>query len=495
MTLTRTRGLAIAVLASAVLTSACGLKPEVKDALAQNPTLAGGGGGGGQVAVDTDGDGEVDSFTTDPGTTVDGGTTTDGGTSTDGSTASGGSTGGSTGSTGGGSTGSTGGSTGSTGGSSGGGGDAAPAPGDDGNTTGIDFDKKVVRIALHGPLTGAGVPQESFRTGTPKYWNEGPGGKPRKLKNGFTVEAVAIDDKYNAPDALRACNAAAKEYFLIVGGAGTDQIQACAQSQVLRRGSVPYLSSGVTENGLGQLPNYFATSPTYREQGDMVVQMAKDNGYFGGKWGVVITEGPNFADALQSIKDALKKSGANFDPSKNVHLTDKAPRDCSSVGTQVRGQGYGVIYFLGQPSFFAQCVRVIGADPVYTGPGPSFATNAIVNLACTAAGGEYKGFYLHPGSGLDQAAKRAPGVQFRDDIEYLIYAAMAQLEHAFNQVPGKLTREKFISTLRNSAIPDLISPGASYKGGVRFGGKAAFGLKAQCSPNNNRSVTLKQYNK
>ncbi|MCW2615966.1 MAG: hypothetical protein JWN08_2960, partial [Frankiales bacterium] len=370
---------------------------------------------------------------------------------------------------------------------------AAPAPGDKGTTTGIDLKAKTVKIALHGPLTGAGVPQESFRTGTPKYWNDGPGGKPRLLKNGFRVIAEAIDDKYNAPDALRACNAAAKEYFLIVGGAGTDQIQACAQSQVLRRGNVPYLSAGVTESGLGALPNYFATSLTYKQQGPLVVKMAKDNGFFAGKWAVVITEGPNFADARTSIVDALKANGAQFDPSKDVYLTDKAPQNCSALGTQVRGGGYGTIYFLGQPAFFAQCVGVIGAGPTYTGPGPSFGINTVARLACGAAAGQYKGFYLHPATGLDQAAKRAPGVSFQDDIEYQIYGAMQGLEAAFNKVEGTLTREKFIAALRGSSIPDGIAPGASYVGDVRFGGKAAFALKANCSTN--QYATLKQYAK
>ena len=482
------RGLVCAVLAGALATSACGLKPEVKDQLAQSGGAGGGGVGGVTGGVDgsvggTDGTGGVAGGSTDGTGGFAGGTGTGGTGTTSGTSGTGGTVGGTSGGTSGGTGGTSG--TGTTGGT------AAAGPGDDGNTTGIDFEKKVVRIALHGPLTGAGVPQDSFKSGTPKYWAN------HKLANGFSVEAVAIDDKYNAPDALRACNAAAKENFLIVGGAGTDQIQACAQSQVLRRGSVPYLSAGVTENGLGALPNYFATSLSYKQQGPLVVQMAKENKYFDGKWAVIITEGPNFADAKDSIVSALKSSGAKFDPSKDIYLTDKSPQNCSALGTQVKGGAYNAIYFLGQPAFFAQCVGVIGSTPTYTGPGPSFATNSIVNLACNAAGGQYKGFYLHPGSGIDQAPQRAKVAQgfFKDDIEYLIYASMAQLEFAFNLVKGKLTREKFIATLRGAQIPDLISPGADYRGGARFGGKAAFALKASCggTPATNISKTLKEY--
>jgi branched-chain amino acid transport system substrate-binding protein len=497
------RALALVLLSSAFL-SACGLKPEVKEQLAQNPGVSrgaggfvdGGEGGGDEAFVDPE-TGEV----IDPGTVGDDGEgavdATGGGPEVGedapgGVSGGGGTGGGSTGGTGGGSTGGTGGS-GSTGGGGGGGGGGAP--GDDGNTTGVDFDKKTVKITLHGPLTGAGVPQSSFRSGTPKYWQN------RKLKNGFTVLAEAVDDKYNAPDALRACNAAARDSFLIVGGAGTDQIQACAQSQVLRRNNVPYLSSGVTESGLGKLSNYFATSLTYRQQGALVPQFARDNKFLDGSWAVVITEGPNFEDARTSVVSALQKAGVNgksgkFNPSNDVYLTPKTGTNCSTLAGQLRNT-YDRIYFLGQPSYFISCVTSIGYtptyQPIYTGVGPSFGIQSVGRLACANTAGQYKGFFLHPSPGLDTAGKRAPGVQFQDDIEYGIYGAMQQLEQAFNAVPGKLTREKFIAASRAGSFPGGILSPAVFKGQV-FGGTAAFGLQTDCN-NEGRTKTLKTYAK
>jgi branched-chain amino acid transport system substrate-binding protein len=482
------RALAVVMLSSAFV-SACGLKPEVKDQLAQAGGVSAGAGlaaeAGGTDATGVDpllGDetAPIEAGVTDPATgevvSPDTSGTTGGGT--------GGSGGGTAGSTGGGGGGST----------PAGGGGAGPAGGGDtpGNTTGIDMEKKVVNIALHGPLTGAGVPQESFRSGTPKYW------KGRKLANGFSVNAVAIDDKYDAQGAARACAEAAGKYFLVVGGAGTDQIQACGQQQKMQAGNVPYLSSGVTENGLGGLKNYFATSLTYKQQGPLVVQAAQEHGYFDGKWAVVITDTPNFKDARDSITAALQKAGAkgkagafNPSPGADVYLTDKAPRDCATLAGQLRGGGYNTIYFLGQPSFFIQCVGSVGPGPTYTGPGPSFGVNSIGGLACRASGGTYKGFYLHPATGMDQAGKRAPGVQFQDDIEYSIYGAMQGLEKAFNQVQGNLTREKFIATLAKSSIPAGILPAAVYNGGSRFGGTAAFLLKSNCQTG--QYQTVKEY--
>ena len=143
-----------------------------------------------------------------------------------------------------------------------------------GTTTGIDFKNKIVHIALHGPLTGAGVPQDSFTTGTPKYWEN------HKLANGFTRRGRRDRRQVQRGGRLRACNAAADNNFLIVGGAGTDQISACAQSPKLRRLHVPYLSSGVTEAGLGNISTYHATSLTYKQQAPLLVQLAKDQGEF-----------------------------------------------------------------------------------------------------------------------------------------------------------------------------------------------------------------------
>ncbi len=377
---------------------------------------------------------------------------------------------------------------------------AAPLEGK-GTTTGIDFKAKTVKIVLHGPLTGAGVPQNSFKTGGPKYWEKsGPGGGPRTIWGGFKVIAEAVDDKYNAQDAVRACNAAAKTAFLVLGGAGTDQIQACGQSQVLRRNNVPYLSSGVTEAGLGKLTNYFATSLTYRQQSPLVVKMANDNGFLKKKWAVVITGTPNFADARESIVAELKKAGVQgkagaFNPSEDVYLTEKAPRDCTTLGTQLRGGGYESIYFLGQPLFFGQCVNQY-PSATYTGPGPSFGIQSVADLACRGGVAGFKGFYLHPSPDKAASQAKAQGAPpFTDDIEAGIWGAMQQLEQAFNLVKGPPSREAFIAALAKSQVPGGVLAPSVYNGGPRFGGTAAFANKITCSGTSGVIQTIATYRK
>ena len=496
MNLSRSRGLAVAVLCSAVLTAACGLKPEVKDTLAQS-----GGGlsqGTGQVAVDANGDGAVDAFVPADGTT----TGTDpaaGGTATDPAAAGGGGTtssGGAVTSSGGGTTSSGGGSGTSSGGGTTSSGGGAKAPAGGGTTgaapaaetplgpdskIGIDDKAKTIRIALHGPLTGAGVPQDSFKSGTPKYWDNG--GKPRLIK-GYRVIAEAFDDKYQPGPAVKACNAKAKTEFLIVGGAGTDQIQACARSSVLARGNVPYISAGVTENGLGGLKNYFATSLTYPKQARLVVAMAKNGGYLAPKngkgWAIVISNTPNFLDAEQAIVAELQKAGQKA----TVIRTPKSGADSTTVANRLREGGFESVYFLGQPLFFIELVGKAGCPaycPQWAGVGVSMGVNSVHNLACNGSRGGYKGEFLSPYPGLDMAPKLAPGVQFKDDIEFSIYGSSQILEQMLQAVPGpSFSRESFIAAVQGKTFKGGIFPNLTYTNG-RFGGTGAYALKSDCS--------------
>lgn len=360
-----------------------------------------------------------------------------------------------------------------------------------GTTTGIDDARKVIRIALHGGPTGSD--DTTTRSAAEKYWQSGPGGQPRRLKNGYTVEPVSFNDGRNPDAARRACNEQAVTSFLVYGAGGTEQITACATSDVLRRGSVPYLSTGVSETGLASLSNYFATSPTFEQQAPLIVEAARDEGFFAGRWAIVAPDG----SAQKAMAAALRDSKASFDPQADVFTVPAAPRDCSALGSRVRERGYSTVYFLTvQPAFFAQCVGVIGNGPTYTGPGATLGYSSVANLACSAAGGRLKAVYLHPVTGPDEAAERAPGQSFSSDGEYQVYSAMQTLENALNLVHGPLTRERFIQALRSAGVPDGIAPGAAYRGGP-FGGKAAYALRARCGGTaaTNVFTTLRRYDR
>jgi hypothetical protein len=449
----------IALTVGGLLTTACGLKPEVKESLRQGGTGLAPGQSRDAAGNIVDESGNI----VVPATEATAGT---GGTGT-GGTGTGG-----TGGTGSGGTGGTGG----TGGGTVTNPTAGPTTGTAGDTTGIRGGK--IYLALHGPLTGAGVPQDSFKTGTQLYW------KTHKIR-GMEVVADAFDDEYNPGGAIKACRRAAPNYFLVVGGAGTDQIQACAKDQVMQRGGVPYISAGVTTNGLTGLPNYFAASLTYAQQGPTVVKMAKERDFFTAAhgWALVISDTPNFADARDSIQNALKAAGMKF----TYIPVPKVGGNSTTVANQLRAGQYETVFFLGQPLFFTEVVGKTGCNitycPDYTGVGISMGVNTVANLACAGSGGGFLGHFLSPYPGFSDASKYAPGVTFKDDIEFTIYGMSQALDQMFQSIPASLplTRQNFIATVAKNDYKGGIFNPAKFSSGTHFGGTTAYYLRADCN--------------
>lgn len=460
------RRLAAVLLGAALLSSACGLKPEVVDSL----EATGGRGVAGEGLAAAGEAGAVDPVTgevLDPATgeAVDtaAGTTSGGTAGTTGGTT--GTTGGTTGTTGGtaGTTGTTGGTTGTTGGK-------APAPVTKGTTTGIS--SSLIRIGIHAPLSGASpLPQGSFESGAKKFW-------AGKKIFGRSVEVLTRDDKYTPSGAVRACEELSRETFIVLGAAGTDQIQACGRNRTLQRSKTPYISSGVTENGLRGIPTYFANSLTYKQQAPIVVANAKRQKFPTGKWAVVLSDTPNFADARDAIQVELKKAGIAYDyiPVPKAG-TDS---DAAALAGKLRTGRYPVVFFLGQPFFFAKTVQQTqgpGYAPTWTGPGPSMAVNSVMTLVCGSQGG-FKASFLSPYHGLD----KAPAGKYADDIEMITAGSMMGVEFMLKQMTAQtLNRESLIAKLQGGLkIPGGIFPPSDYTRG-QFGGTAVYALNSDCS--------------
>lgn len=163
-----------------------------------------------------------------------------------------------------------GGSTSSGGGSSSSGGTGAKASSTAGDSTGVT--PTTIRVGFHAPITGASaVALSDIRLGT------------NLLKDWFKEKGVTIhsrstityvkDDQYSPSHAISVCRELVEQrkVFMLVGGGGTDQVQACARYAASK--GVPYLSAGVTENVLKNLKNYFAFSATYPDQAKPLVSM------------------------------------------------------------------------------------------------------------------------------------------------------------------------------------------------------------------------------
>lgn len=456
------RGL-IALTAFALLAAACGQYPGVHEQVYGEGVPAFGPAG----ATTQTGTGEGASA----GTTTGTGSTTGG---TGGTTTGGGQSGGGTGGTG---TGGTGGS--DTGGGGGGGGAARPRIGND--ATGVTAD--TITIGLHAPLTGAApLKQTSFDSGKELYWQRGNNGKPVEIF-GRQVRVVFRDDRYNPSYARSVCQEMAEQEnaFLLIGGGGTDQTQACAQYAASK--GIPYVSAGVTELGLTQLPNYFALSMSYPAQIPLLAQMIR-SGKYGFKpprqnrLAAVITNTSNFDDAAQAFERQFPQARI-FRPEKADPATAMASQLCDQNGNEV----YDVVFPLTSPNYYYQMATSASCRPQYVGVGITMGLNSVANLGCQSNRATEGALFFSPAPAFidagryDRAFTQAGG---EDDIVWLLWGLSKTLHQMFDNAGPNLTREGFMYYTSRASFSSRVFPDLRYSENDHFGANQVHLLENVC---------------
>jgi ABC-type branched-subunit amino acid transport system substrate-binding protein len=434
----------------AVFAAACGQKEGVH--------LAGAPGGGnapvgadgvalspseGTVAVDTDGDGTLDSYVP-TGDTQPGGQDPGTGTGTDPNT--GGNTGGNTGTPN----------------------DPAndpandpsnddndndgdtPNPDDDdddddtnipdeeGDSTGIT--KDTITIGVHAPLTGAApIPQRSFEAGKDQYWKEV--GKVY----GREVKVIFKDDKYNPSAASQACQEliVREKVFILAGSGGTDQIAECAR--IAAEYGVPYLSAGVTRVRLDQLPNYFAQSKSYSDQMPLLMQwVAKNKPPANKRIGIIASNTANFDDAVAAFEEQARRFG--YEP--YTYRPSKVPTDSELAGyaSRMESDDITVATPVMQPTAWIKLAKNAQLNGVqWAGIGVTMGLNSVATVVCPQANGAmffspFPGYNLH--LQLDPRSKDA-----EDDIQWAQWGSNKSLHEIFKRMNGVLTRQAFAEAM------------------------------------------------
>jgi len=500
MTSPRTRvRLAASVLLLTAVTAACGLKPEATDSLkAPNGGVAAAGTTVGGVPTDgstagaaaAGGAASGAAVAGGPAGSVPGGTTAAGGaggTST--STTSGSSHGGKTSNTAAGSA-------------------AACGVPSGGDTTGVTSSN--INIGLHAPLTGTGTPfpNSSFQKGAGVFWQQ-----PGHEVCGRKVTVEFKDDTYTPSGARQVCSQMASRDFLVVGGGGTDQIQACATEPTIQRNGVPYLSAGVTDNGLSGLSNYFAVSLTYAQQGSLVLKNAQQQGIANpaasrvpsdnitgqnAKWAIVTANSPNFAGARNGMMAALK---AAHIPYKN-YLVDQQGNyqaNATAFGQQLARDGFNTIFVDAAPGYFVFMTGgFYGAhlgQANWVGPGVTYTEVTVAQYVCTSSKDAISGhaWFLAPGPGIDHATedfKKAYNGSY-DDIEWALWGLSETLWSLLKNASGNLTRENFLSSTTRAVVPGATYAPVNFRDhGGHFGGTGAWVQRVTCSktePNQNQN--------
>jgi ABC-type branched-subunit amino acid transport system substrate-binding protein len=352
-----------------------------------------------------------------------------------------------------------------------------------GNTTGVTDDS--IKIGVHAPVTGAAaIPQASFERAVGVYFEavNRAGGI-----NGRKVEVLFEDDGFDPNRARAECKKLAEQeqVFLLIGGAGADQIDACARYAAAA--GVPYLSAGVHETrpGLGSLanlPTYFALSLTYEQQVPLLANVVAKE-FSGENVALIVADNDSldnfYAQADAAVGDA---AGDNFVLSRRIPKNTSS--DAPAVGTAICQSQAQAVVWNASPSSLLNVAKSMPCRVTFVGPGLTNGLNIVTQVGCPNVDGA---LFYSPFPGMDvmrqdQAfvdAYREKNDANPDDIGAAIYG-MEKLVGAMLQATGKdLTRESFMATIaRVKNFQTGVYPPTSFTS--RFGGTAMNLLQADC---------------
>lgn len=378
----------------------------------------------------------------------------------------------------------------------GGGGDGGALEPQGSDRTGVSESR--ITLGVHAPVTGAApLPSTSFENLRDIYWKwkVDQGGD---VLGRSEVEVLFRDDKYSPSSARQVCREMADRAFLLVGGGGTDQIQACGDFS--NRAQVPYLSAGVTERGLRGLPWYYATSMSYKQQGDLLGQYVSKS-FPDSKVAMIVTDTPNFDDAVAGWEAAVERYGIDYYKTLSHPKQDQSWYN--SYGNELKNEGVDVVYMLTSPVDYIQFAQQNENDDggpgfQYVGVGITMALNAILPTGCTSVDG---GIFFSPFPGLDWARQNVPtyfeaaeefgGGAEADDLGLALWMLAAQQDLMFDRYQqtfgNDLTREDFRAVLeRQQGMETGIGPPLSYTPDDHFGAGQVHVLQADCSEDKDR---------
>lgn len=375
------------------------------------------------------------------------------------------------------------------------GGSTGTSGGSSSGSTSVGVTSDTITIGSHAPLTGAApVPSGSAEKGSKLLWEWMK--QTKETVNGRSVEPILKNDNYNPSQAVAVCKEMVEKdkVFLLSGLAGTDQIQACARYAASV--GVPYLSAGVTENGLVGLPNYFTTSVTYNDQGPLLADMLVTKlGAKSEKNGVLMFDTPNFADAHDGFIQGMQKMGADVVYDRKVSK-GAGQTEAQTVVQEMAAAGIENVYVLVSPVWWLQVLKAADTQqykPQWVGVGISMTFDTVANVGCRGNAAIDKAKFFSPfpawidrnkfDAEYDKAMAAIYGGQ-GDDFVWAGFSAAKQLRGLLENAGKDLTREGFITTtehLRNMKSPAM--PTLSYTPDDHLGANQVHVDEARCSDN------------
>ena len=355
-----------------------------------------------------------------------------------------------------------------------------------------------IKVGSHAPLTGAApVPSDSALKGSRLYWEWLK--EQKQPIHGRYVEALLKNDNYNPSQAVAVCKEMVEQdkVFMLSGAAGTDQIQACARYAASV--GVPYMSAGVTEVGLTGLPNYFAISMTYPDQGPLLADYIQSKlGGRGEKNGILYFDTPNFQDAHDAFVSAMNSKGMRLAYDRGV-CKCATQTEAQTVVQEMNAAGIENVFVLTSPVWWLQVLqssRTQNYTPQWVGVGITKTFDTVASVGCrngTINGAKF--FSPFPAwidvnkydSQFTQAVRaiypeECGSAGCGDDFILLGYAAAKVGAELFERAGKNLTRGGFIqSTAAAKNVKTGTMPTLNYTPSDRYGANTTTVAEARCS--------------
>lgn len=395
-----------------------------------------------------------------------------------------------------------------------------------------------IKVGFHAPLTGAAaVPLIDIDRGTTIYqqWAASKGVKIW----GRNVSTIWRDDQYSPSHAVEVCREMVEKQkvFLLIGGAGTDQILACARYAA--RAGVPYLSAGVTEKVVGSLKNYFAFTMSYPQQAKPLAEMIyrfDPGSSIGGKVytdrcdddsagqaadpfcrqigsgtprvAVLYSDTEGFFDARDEFLRQWKAvSGVDVHRQISVTKFNISTGQANDAVLQLKNDGIDVVYVLTAPTNWLSILRVAQGQryaPRWVGVGLTMGVNTAATAACGQSRDAFENsLFMNPWMTVDNPnynsqfaeawAQFGDGTPFtQHDIAFGLWGGSI-VQHALFQAAGRnLSRSAFVAAienLQNGRVPKNTPAGSiidiysvqNYTSSDHFGANQFHLLYGNCS--------------
>ena len=365
------------------------------------------------------------------------------------------------------------------------------APSGPGDTTGVTA--TTIKIGVHAPVTGAAaIPQGSFERAVGVYFdgvNRSGGLFGRK------VEVLFEDDQFRPDIARLKCKELAEQekVFLLIGGAGADQIDACARYAA--EAGVPYISGGVHETRPGQTPmgnlsTYFAASLTYEQQAPLLARLYASQ-QRGNKVVVITADNDSLNGYHAKVTAAVSKVAGS-----NLAYAERIPKNTQSealtIGTKICNSGAKAVVWNASPSTLLNVSKAMTCQPRFMGPGLTNGLNIVASVGCPNLNGA---LFYSPFPGLDVMRRngtfvrdyQASNGQAPDDIGAAIYGIESVVGSMLKATGEDLTRERFMATIgQTKKFSNGIFPTTNFSS--RFGGTAMHLLQADCGSREYKTV-------